>query len=458
MGFLRWHQNRHEEAVSINEELVALDRQRGDTEALGTDLLNLLTVLRRLKEFDRGLLCVAELLLLNEQLDDPVRQLPLYSNIGEFYRNLGDHSQAIFYIDRAIELFEQNPHLGSQTYQLAIRAQILLEQGRVEESIECYREAIGLHRSGRTRLGAVGPAQAHGLSGLPGLLQRLGEILVAVQREEEALPYLEEAVSFHVQSADPKTEALLRRKVALVHEGQGRTAAANVEWEQIRALCHGAGNVAGEYEALEGMGRTTRSQGNLDQAIPYYREALRLAEQVGDVSTQGALHNALGILAWRTCDYAQALTHYERGLQIFESCADPAHVGLMLNSIGASLQKLGRTDEAIQRLQEAIRLHRRTQQRQLEAHALAVLGDVYFGVGRHPQALPCYLDSLRLRPDLGDRRGEGWMLHRLARVYAAQGRGEQSGKTAAQALVIAAQIGDDELAKTCGPLTGVTEP
>lgn len=457
MGFLRWHQDRHEEAVSINEELVALDRQRGDTEALVTDLLNLLTVLRRLGEFDRGLICVEELLVLNEQLDDPVRQLPLYSNIGEFYRNLGDHSRALFYIDHATELFEQNPHLGSQTYQLTIRAQILLEQGRVEESIECYRDAIGMHRSGLSRLGAVGQPQVQGLAGLPGLLRRLGETLVALQREEEALPYLEEAVSFFVQSEDRETEALLRLKVAMVHEGQGRAAAAQVAWEQVRALCHGTVNAAEECEALKGLARMARRQGDDGRALPFYREALRLAEQAADEARQGELHNTIGILMWKRGGYAEALMHYEQAHRIFEGRDDLTHAGLMLNSIGATLRKLGRSEEAIRRLEEAIRLHRRTQQRLLEGHALAVLGDVYVGMDRHAEAVPCYTASLRLRGDIGDRRGEGWMLHRLARSYAAQGQRERSRKTAAQATVIAAEVGDEKLSKTCHPFTGLPE-
>jgi tetratricopeptide (TPR) repeat protein len=456
MGFLRWHQDRHDEAVSINEELVGLDRQRGDTAALATDLLNLLTVLRRLKEFDRGRGCVEELLLLNEQLTDPVRQLPLYSNIGEFYRDLGDHTRALFHVDRAIALVEQNPYLGSQTHQLTIRAQILLEQGALEESSQCYREAIGMHRSGRSMIGAVGPAQDERM-GLARLLRKLADILVALRREEEAITCLEEAVSIVSRSGDPQTEALLRRKMAAVYEEQGRVAAAHAAWEQVRTLCHRTASVAGECEALEGLGRMARRRKDVEAALSCYREALRLAEQAGDDARQGDLRNTLGILAWQRRDYAEALTHYEQGLRIFEARDDSTHAGLMLNSIGATLQKLGRPEEAIRRLDEAIRLHRQTEQRQLEAHAHTVLGDVYFGMDLHAEALPCYAASLRLRPGLADRRGEGWMLHRLARVYAAQGRGESSRNNAAQAMVIAAEVGDEDLSEACRSFTGVEE-
>jgi tetratricopeptide (TPR) repeat protein/class 3 adenylate cyclase len=455
MGLLRWHQDRFDDAVSINEELLALDRQRGDSEALGTDLLNLLTILRRLKDFDRGLICVEELLILTEQLEDPVRQLPMYGNLGEFYRDLGDHPRALVYNRRAIEIARECHYPVSQAYQLGMRGQILLEHGRVEESIECYKDAITIWRSRRPMIGAVGPAQAYGHMWLAGLLRRLGETLVALQRDEEALPYLAEAVS--LQTADPETEALLRRRVAIVHEGRGRVAAAQVEWEQVRALCQGRADVAGEYEALEGLGRMARREGDIDRALSCYREALRLAEQAGDVVRQGELHNALGILGWNGGAYVEALAHYEQGLRIFEARDDPTHAGLMLNSIGATLQKLGRPEDAIRRLEEAIRLHRRVEQRQSEAHALGVLGDVYFGMERYLEALPCYMGSLRLRPDLGDRRGEGWMLQRLARVFAAQGCGERSRYTAGRATAIAAEIGDEELSKTCRTFTGAIE-
>src|SRR5690606_21392609 len=295
MSFLRWHQDLHEEAVAINEALVALDRQRGDTNALVTDLLTLLTVLTQLQDFDRELVCVEELLILDRQLEDPVRQLPTYSNLSEFFRDLGDHTRALFYCDRAIGLVEQNPHLGAQTYQLAMRALILLEQGRAEESIECYKNAVGMERSGRAMIGAGGPAHI----GLASLLRRLGEVLVALQRDEEALPYLEEAVSFAVESEDAETEALLRRRVAIIHEGGGRAAATRVAWEQVRALCHRHADFGGESEALGGLGRLAHRVGDLDQALRLNREALRLAEQAGWTTKQGELHNALGIIAWK---------------------------------------------------------------------------------------------------------------------------------------------------------------
>jgi tetratricopeptide (TPR) repeat protein/class 3 adenylate cyclase/tRNA A-37 threonylcarbamoyl transferase component Bud32 len=454
MGFLRWHQDRHEEALSFNEELVALDRQRGDSDALMTDLLNLLTILKRVKDFDRGLACVEELLSLSERLEDPVRLLPLYNNLAEFYRALGDGPRALSFSERASETAEALHCFGPDTYQLTLRAQILFEQGRIEESIRCYEDVIGIHRAEQSTTGAARPPHGSGLAGLAGVLRTLGGMLVVLQRGEEGLPYLEEAASCYGLLGDPETEALLRSRVAAAHEGQQRYAKAQLEWERVAALRRGFGDLAGESSALEGQGRVARQQGEIERAVPIYRDALRLAETAGDEVKQGELYNTLGILAWHRRAYDEALAHYERALTIYEGRDEPQHLGHLLASMGATLQKLDRPEEAVPRLEEAIRLHRRTQQRQLEAYALGVLGDVHVSMGGHAEALTCYGASLRLRLEIGDRKGEGWMLLRLARVHAARGRGERSRTTAARAAAIAVEIGDGELTNGCRSLAG----
>ena len=41
IGFLRWHQNRFDEAVAMNEAALMIDQQRNDLIAIATDLTNL---------------------------------------------------------------------------------------------------------------------------------------------------------------------------------------------------------------------------------------------------------------------------------------------------------------------------------------------------------------------------------------------------------------------------------
>jgi tetratricopeptide (TPR) repeat protein len=458
MSFLRWHQDRHEEALFLNTELVALDRQRGDSDALVTDLLNLLTVLKRMKDFDRAQVCVEELLALGEQLEDPARLMPLYNNVAEFYRALGDVPRALSFLERASEASERLPFLGGSNYQLTLRAQIHFEQGRMEESIRCYQEVIDIHRAEQSTSGAAKSPHAPGLAGLAGALRTLGEILVVLQRGEEAIPYLQEAAAHCGVLGDSETEALLRSRVAVAHEEQERYGRAQLEWEQVAALCRSSRDPGGESRAMEGQGRIARRQGEIERAISSYRDALRLAEAAGDEVKQGELHNTLGILAWHRQAYEDALMYYQHALGIYEERDDPAHAGHVLASIGATLLKLEKPEEALQRLEEAIQMHRRGHQRQLEAYALGVMGDVHLSVGRHTEALTCFGESLRLRLEIDDRKGEGWMLLRLARVHDVLGQRDRSRTTAARAAAIAVEIGDEELTNGCRSLAGSLAP
>jgi tetratricopeptide (TPR) repeat protein len=454
IGFLRWHQDRHGEALTVNEELVTLDRERGDAGALLTDLLNLLTVLKRVGDFERGRACADELLRLGQDLQDPAKLLPLYNNLAEFYRALGDGARALSFVDRASGAAAELKFLGPDTYQRTMRAQILLDQGRVEESIRCYMEVIDLHRWEHAAQGAPKSPHASGLEGLADIQRTLGEILVGLGRVEEGLPYLEESASAYGILESAETEALLRSRVAAVCEDQLRFGRAASEWVRVAALCQRSRDLAGESRAREGQGRVARRLEDDEGAESSYREALRLAVSAGDETRQGALHNTLGILAWHRQAYDQALQHYEQALAIYRRRGEPAHVGHGLASIGLTLHRLHRSDEAVRRLEEAIRLERQHDLRQLEAYALGTLGDVRLSMGDDDEAVLCYEQSLRVRLAIGDRRGEGWMLLRLAGVHATRGRGDRSRTNAARAAAIAAEIGDGELANGCASLSG----
>ena len=455
IGFLRWHENRYEDAIAISEELLVLDRRRGDIDVLVTDLLNLLTAVRRLPDSGRGASYVKEVLELGEQIGDPVRQVPICNNVAEYYRSTGDREKALLHVDRAIEIGEASPHLGARPHTYALRAQILLEEGRFEECVPLYRAVVEAHRSDAYRAGRlVAPAYASGAGGPGWALRMLGEVLVLLERYDEAVPCLDEAAANYGDRGDLEAEALLRSRAATIREMQEQFDAAHSIWDRVRELRRVGGDMAGECEAQEALGRTARRQGNAGCARICYEEALRLAGQIDDTARQGCLHNTLGILARRRGAHADALAHFEEALRLFRQRNEPANAGLMLTCIGVTLGALGRPENATSRLEEAVRLHRLTGQRQMHAHALAALGDARFALHMYAEAGSCQSASLRLRRDLGDRRGEGWMLQRLARTCAARGNSRRMRAYAAAATMIAADPGNEDLMEACRQLPG----
>src|SRR5690606_18759453 len=120
-------------------------------------------------------------------------------------------------------------------------AHMMLAEGRIEESIALYRQAVDLTR--RTEY----------TPGLAQSLRFLGELLVGVERSDEALPLLEESARLFAQLGDPDTEAMMWSRVAKIYEQRQDLAAALAAWARVRTLRQQSGGTAGELEALEGL-------------------------------------------------------------------------------------------------------------------------------------------------------------------------------------------------------------
>jgi tetratricopeptide (TPR) repeat protein len=320
-------------------------------------------------------------------------------------------------------------------------AHTYLKQGRVEESVAHYEEAIELSRRSRYA------------DGLAKSLRVFGDVLANLNRFDEALPYLEEAADCFHRLEDGKSEADTLIKIASIHEARKSAFEAEMIWQRIAGLL---GPLDSYYElsAVEAFGRIARMRGNVPEALSHYLDAVELSVRAGDVEREGRLRNIAGIIEWQRGEFGEALLQYRKALELFDRCGDAAAAGLMLNSIGVTLQKLGNCEESIHHLRDALEVHEKSGRRQLKALALSALGDSYMTIHRHDDAKQAYADSLQIRWDINDRRGEGWMLHHLAVAHAAQGETDRSRDYARQAEVVGDEVKDVKLLDACRKLLG----
>lgn len=448
LGLLRWHEGRNDEARLFIEQALQIDRGRHDRLAVVGDLANMGPVLKGLGQYQQARAYLEEALSLSEQSPeggDPdgaasellLKRSYILQNLANIHREMGETERALEYLYEARALTTEKRMPIERSYHLTAIAHIHLQQGRIEESLHQYREAVELTRRARF---------------VPGLVQSLrilGEVLVGLERGEEARPLLEEASGLFNQLGDVAAEAEVWSTIAQVHEREARHASALAAWGRARTLQRNAGNGRGELQAVEGTARVTRRMTDPALALAHYREAVELASMLGDGAAEGRLHNTIGILEWTRGDYEQALKHYERGLALCRELGESANGGVLLNSIGVTLAALGRRDEARLQLEQAVALHRQSGQARLEGHALAALGDLWTADGDGRKAAEHYEQSLQLRLAIGDRRGEGWMLHRLAQAQLLNGFAPEAEQLTMGAARIAAECGDAELSDAC---------
>jgi tetratricopeptide (TPR) repeat protein/class 3 adenylate cyclase/tRNA A-37 threonylcarbamoyl transferase component Bud32 len=403
IGLLRWHEERHEEALAITQSALAIDRERSDELAVAGDLANLGVIYKSRGDYARAIASFEEALSMPAFAQDPSTLVYSLQNVANVHRELGNLDRALEYLQQGNEISQARLLPIQRSFHLMAIAHVLLQQGRVEESLQTYRESIELSR------------RAHHADGLVQSLRALGEVLFTLGRDAEATPLLEEAAQLFAHLEDHVGEVEMWSRVAALLERAETPASAIAIWTKVRELHAALGDARGELTALEGAARAARkASAPREQAIALATAALTLATAVGDPRRELALRNTLGILQWESGRYESALACYEIALALARTLGDRAAEGLMLNSMGVTLQRLDRCEEARTVLEQSVALNRQAGEVMLEAYALAALGEVRQARGAVREARECYDRSLALRRELGDSAGERRMLERLA--------------------------------------------
>jgi predicted ATPase/serine/threonine protein kinase len=411
IGLLRWHQDRHQEALAIAEHALEIDRALGDELAIAGDLANIGNILRGLGEYDRARVALEEAVVMPLLKGNLALMSSVLHNLANVHRASGDLEGALAHLQRADDAARVNMMPIQRSFHLTTIAHIRLQQGRSDDAVETYRQAVELSRRARH---AEGLAQG---------LRVLGELQLGMGQDSEAVSHLAEAATLFGQLEDRLSEAQAWTQVASGRERLGLWEEAAQAWLTARRLHQALMNRAGELQALEGLSRTARRRGDPAEAASRCKEALEIAAGIGLRASQAALHNTLGILAWERARYDEALAHYETGLRLCREAADRPHEGLMLNSMGVTLARLHRHEEARTVLEESIALNRAQGEHLMEAHALAALADIAARLGRIDTACECLERAAAIRQGLGDEAAAGALLQELAGLRASSSSG-----------------------------------
>jgi len=146
LGLLRWHEERHAEALAITESALAIDRERHDELAVAGDLANLGVILKnmgeifpRTGELGRGACHTGAGAGSNHVGVQPAESRERASHAGEPGSRAGIAATSRRYFARSSAA---DPALVSSH---AI-AHIFLQQSRIQESLQTYEEAVALSR------------------------------------------------------------------------------------------------------------------------------------------------------------------------------------------------------------------------------------------------------------------------------------------------------------------------
>jgi len=167
-----------------------------------------------------------------------------------------------------------------------------------------------------------------------------------------------------------------------------------------------------EAECFNALALVKFAQGNNDEAIEAYKQAIEIAPE------QIFVWNNLGKLCLKIMRNDEAMLAFQKTLK--HNPKDP----IAWNGLGTVYHRIGYIDDSITAYQKAI------EYAPLLAQPWAGLGDAYTSTGREPDAITAYQKAI----DLNQALVNPW-LH-LANIYCRQGRNRDAIKTYQRALAV----------------------
>jgi tetratricopeptide (TPR) repeat protein len=169
--------------------------------------------------------------------------------------------------------------------------------------------------------------------------------------------------------------------------------------------------------------QATLDLGNINQASPMIEKALTLAKQVKDYPSMVLAYNHLGIIARKQSRWDNAISYYRRALkkaQQFKS--DPEDIQNIYNNLGIAFEKKGIYRSALRYLKHGLSLAHTLGDPESVSKSLNNLGIAYDNLREYEDAIESYRESLRLKQLIGYRHGMAQTTHNLALVYEHAGK------------------------------------
>jgi tetratricopeptide (TPR) repeat protein len=198
-----------------------------------------------------------------------------------------------------------------------------------------------------------------------------------------------------------------------------------------------------EADDLIQRGTTSSSQGQYQEALNYYQQALIISQEEGDRAWEGITLNSIGSTYVSLKQYDQALKYYQQALVIYQEMGNLSGKAMALYNIGVVYGlHLEQYDQALKYFQQALVIYQEGGYRRWEGDNLLFIGAMYHAQGKHQKALNHYQQALVIYQEVGNRAGEGFALDHIGRVYHARGQYNQALENYQQALVIYRKVGD----------------
>lgn len=168
------------------------------------------------------------------------------------------------------------------------------------------------------------------------------------------------------------------------------------------------------------LGNDYLALGRHNEAITFYKEASKLAEDMDDPRQQGLMYWGLALAYKAHGDLMRARIYFPRALAIFETLDNMQLVSQLRAMFGQVLTQLKDYEEAEKNLRQSLGAAERTGDSRTRGNALANFASLHLAKGDVDKAIKTAHDGLKVVKESGDRRIEGQLHLSLAEAHQAK--------------------------------------
>jgi tetratricopeptide (TPR) repeat protein len=260
---------------------------------------------------------------------------------------------------------------------------------------------------------------------------RIGMIVWSTGSYDLALDYYKRGMKILESTAHPTDEDLENKGVTLnnisqIYQARGDLDTALRYLEQSLKISEQIGDKSGEGKTLNNISQIYDARGDLDTALRYLEQSLKISEQIGDKAGEGKRLNNISQIYQARGDYDTALRYLEQSLKISEQIGDKYNQGVTLNNISQIYDARGDYDTALRYLEQSLKIREQIGDKSGEGVTLTNIGTIYYARGDYDTALRYLEQSLKISRQIGDIAGEAIQCFNMAQIFEQTGEIEKA--------------------------------
>ncbi|MGE5463475.1 MAG: ATP-binding protein, partial [Syntrophothermus sp.] len=259
-------------------------------------------------------------------------------------------------------------------------------------SIEGFRWLRDSMEKMQTIIASMPPAlRARAYIGLSFVHLSLGD-------NQKSKAFAEQSVSLFRELNDRNSLASALLISSLPREFMGELEEAEAALHEALTLARAVKNAFITAWALNLLARVTaRRYGNLDEALHFTDESIRVSKEAGIEFTAANAYEMRGFIAAEKGHYEEALMLYEKAMLAFQEIGASFNVILNKSNIAHLERQFGHDGRALECYRETIQEFRDVGQTGAVAHQLECFGFIAMAHGQDPRAVRLFSAACRLR-------------------------------------------------------------